>query len=103
MECVAEMDDPHWDEPLTPKEATNRKRAIKAKEAERATLRDALEHSTPKSIIGTMAFCGDMSLKFIEDGLANENPEVRAKAQEEIPRLIAELGKLNTVQVERSA
>lgn len=91
MECVAEMDDPHWDEPLAPKDLAERKRKIKAGQAERATLEQEMEHPTPETVIGGMAMSGDIALFSIKENLASEDPETRARAQAEIPRLMAEL------------
>ncbi|WP_243301286.1 hypothetical protein [Geothrix oryzisoli] len=96
MACVAEMDDPHWDEPLTPKEVATRKKLIKAKKAKQAGLENALEHPSPESTIRFITMAGDISIAAIKKSLASEDPEIQAKAQEEIPRLVAELGKLAT-------
>jgi hypothetical protein len=94
MECVAEMDNHHFDEPLTPKEMTERKKTIKAKKAERARLKNQLEHPTSEGTLKTMSFSGDIALHILKENLASGDPKIQAKAQEEIPRLMAELGKL---------
>ncbi|WP_243320410.1 hypothetical protein [Geothrix sp. SG200] len=96
MECVAEMDDPNWDKPLAPKEVTKRKKEIRAKRAEEARVKNAFEHPTPEKIVGTMTLLADTSVSVIKKNLASDDPEIQAKAQEEIPRLVAELGKLAT-------
>ena len=94
MECVAEMDDHNWDEQLAPKDLAERKRKIKAKKAERAKWKDEREHPSPESITSTMTTLGNTSLFVIRENLASADPEIRAKALEEIPRLMGALGKL---------
>lgn len=94
MECLAEMEDPLWDEPLPLNSVADRKREIKAKNTELGRLVDELEHPTPETILKFITMTGDIALFNIKKNLADENPEVQAKAQEEIRRLMAELDKL---------
>ena len=93
-ECLAELDDSHWDEPLPPKVVAKRKRVIRAKNAEKARWMAELEQPTPETQSDSMSMAGDIALSLIRKNLASENPEVRASAQDEIPRLMAELAQL---------
>jgi hypothetical protein len=94
MECVAAMDDPRWDEPLTPKVVAERKKEIKASKAKVSDWKHKMEHPAPETQIRTMSLSGDISLHLIEENLGSDEPEIRAKAAEEAQRLLAELGKL---------
>jgi hypothetical protein len=103
MECVAEMDNPSWDEPLDPKAVVEMKKNLRAKNAEKKAALERVnkweqerEHPTPESAAKTMAHFGDTALFFIGETLASDNPEIRAKAQEEIRRLMVELQELQT-------
>lgn len=101
MECVAEMDDLHWDEPLTRKALAERRKVVRAKNAEERAARELIakleherEHPTPESAATTMAQFGNISLFAIKENLVSSDSEIRAKAQEEVSRLTVELGKL---------
>ena len=101
MTCLAEMEDPHRDEPLTPKEVKERKKKIRAKNAEReaaqewmAKLEHEREHPTPESAAKTMTHFREIALFTIKEHLASEDPEIQAKAQAEIQHLKAGLDKL---------
>lgn len=94
MECLAGMENPHWDEPMASKEVAKRKKAIKAKKAEEARVKKEFEHPTPERIVRTMTQLADTSLFIIKENLVNKDPEIKSKAQAEVPRLMAELNKL---------
>jgi len=95
------MDDLHWDEPLTRKALAERRKVVRAKNAEERAARELIakleherEHPTPESAATTMAQFGNISLFAIKGNLASADSGIRAKAQEEISRLTMELGKL---------
>jgi hypothetical protein len=94
LECVAEMEDPLWDEPLTPKVVAARKKEIRASKKKVSDWKHKMEHPTPETRLSTMSLSGDISLHLIEENLGSKEPEIRTKAAEEAQRLLAELGKL---------
>jgi len=95
MECVGEMEDPHWDEPLPLKEVAERKRKIKAGKAELAKWKKEADHPTPEHSIKSMTWMNDVFLFSAEKNLTSEDPEIRAKAQGETRRLIDRLQELH--------
>jgi len=101
MECVAEMDDSHWDEPLTPKAVVDLKKKLRAKNAEKEAARENLDkwkydldHPTPETIKRLVGTIGDTALFTIKGALDSDSTEIQATAQERIRTLMAELGKL---------
>jgi len=107
LECVAEMDDPRWDEPLAPKTVKELKKKLRAENIEKEAAWERMEkweqereHPTPESVSKTMAHLGYTTLFFIGENLASNNPEIQAKAQEEISRLQVALQKLQAEPVE---
>ena len=103
MECVAAMDDPSWDEPLAPKVVAARKKEIKASKAKVSDWKHKLENPTPETQIRTMSLSGAIALQLLEENLGSEDPEIRAKAAEEVQRFKAELGKLEMGKLEFTA
>lgn len=101
MECVAEMDDPHWDEPLTPKAVKELKKKLRAVNAEKEAAWERMnkweeerEHPTPESTRSLLDTLGDTSLLTIKRAMASDVHEVQAVAKEKIQELMAELGQL---------
>ncbi len=97
MECVAEMDDHHWDEPLTPKEVAERKKKIKARQEEEARLEREVERKTEptaENLAGAVRAMAAFTLESLEWGLRAESDLVRTAAREETEALMVELGTL---------
>jgi hypothetical protein len=94
MECLAGMENPHWDEPLALKEVAERKKVIKAKKAERTRVKEALAHPSVESTLIFITMAAGVSISAIKENLASDRPEIKAKAKEELSRVQTELGKL---------
>ncbi len=97
MECVAEMDDHHWDEPLAPKEVAEWEKKIRAKQEEEARLERRMEQKkepTPENLAGAVRAMAAFVLESMEWGLQAESDLVRTAAKHETEALMVELGTL---------
>jgi len=101
MECVAEMDDLRWDEPLTPKALAERRKKVRAELAAKAAEQEVMdkwkrdmEDNSPERLAKCVRTLCRSALDPIRQGLEMEHELVREAAKDEARRLLTDLQEL---------